>query len=184
MSACQEYEEQLTLHAAGALEAPESARVQEHLAGCAACRREWEASREVLGLAALPPPSAAEQAVLEALPQQAARAWRAEQVRKARRWRYAGVGLAAAAAVLLVVLAPAGRRSGSPEPRGALERAEAEEEQAEEEQAEALSPLEQWAAADPLAEALTEAEQEPAAEEELEELEPFFNEDEGEGETP
>lgn len=174
MSACQEYEEQLSLHAAGALEAPQSARVEEHLAGCAACRREWEASREVLGLAALPPPSAAEQAVLEALPQQVARAWRAEQVRKARRWRYAGLGLAAAAAVLLLVVAPGSPRSGSTEPPGEWVEAELE-------QAEALSPLEQWAAADPLAEALAEAELEPAAGEELEQP---FNEDEGEGDTP
>lgn len=184
MSACQEYEEQLTLHAAGALEAPEAARVQEHLAGCAACRREWEASREVLGLAALPAPSGAEQAVLEALPRQAARAWRAEQVRRARRWRYAGAGLAAAAAVVLVVLVEPGQRSGSPETPGAREWVAVEAE-AELGQAEALSPLEQWAAADPLAEALTEAEQEPLAEEGgLEELEPSFNEYEGEGETP
>ncbi|MGZ3461252.1 MAG: zf-HC2 domain-containing protein, partial [Archangium sp.] len=43
MSACPEYDELLTLHAAGALEPGEQARVRAHLESCAACRSEAEA---------------------------------------------------------------------------------------------------------------------------------------------
>jgi hypothetical protein len=64
-------------------ESSESLRV--HLAGCAECR----ASAQVLALAALPPPSGAEQAALERLAAGALVAWDAREERRTR-WRARG----------------------------------------------------------------------------------------------
>lgn len=158
MTACREQDELLTLHAAGALEPEEETRVRAHLASCADCRAEVEAHREVLGLAALPPFSAREQAVLAALPRTTAEAWLSTQLRQAARMRTAGA-LMAAAAVALLVLGPTVQRPATPHvpPAAPLEMPEGP---AEEEP----SALEQWAVADPLAEALdqADAELEPA----------------------
>jgi len=156
MNACQEYEELLTLHAAGALEPDEEARVRAHLESCAACRSEAESTARVLAGVALPPPSPAMRQRMEALPQRTLGAWRREQVRRAFRARTVGAVLAAAAAVLLVVSPSlrAAERPSSAVTRPATA-ASLSETQAE---------LEQWAAADPLGE----------------ELEPLLAEDEAE----
>lgn len=105
MAACPEYDELLTLHAAGALDAEAEARVRAHLESCAGCRAEAASTETVLGQLAPPAPSAREAALLEALPRRTLAVWRREQVRTAARMQWTGALLAAAAAVL-VVLAP------------------------------------------------------------------------------
>lgn len=147
MSACPHPDESLTLFAAGALEPEEQARVRAHLESCAACRSEVEASQEVLGLAALPPPSPREQTVLTALPRTTVGAWRKAQVQQASRMRTTGA-LMAAAAVVLLALGPVVLRQVTPpdtrtplvEPSGPSE--------------ESASELEQWALTNPLSDAL------------------------------
>lgn len=162
MTACRDQDELLTLHAAGALEPEEEARVRAHLESCAACRAELEAHHEVLGLAALLPPSPREQAVLAALPRTTLSAWRRTQVQQAARLRTAGALLAAAAAVLFV-LGPVvrGRPTTIPPPAAIVEPLEAEE---------TASELEQWALADPLADALELEESDDEPDSELEDF--------------
>jgi anti-sigma factor RsiW len=162
MSACPEYEELLTLHAAQALEPEEAARVRAHLESCAGCRREAESTARVLADVALPPPSPALRERMDALPQRVTDAWRRDQVRKALRARNLGA-LLAAAAVLLLVLGPTLRRSGATQAVPApAETAESSETQAE---------FEQWASADPLGELLEPGLAEEDAEEWEEEAE-------------
>jgi anti-sigma factor RsiW len=115
MNACKDFDLLLSLRAAGALDAAESARVEDHLAGCAACRFQAAQDAAVLRLAALPPPTDAERRATAGL----ARDTLAELHRREGRvssWKRAGAALAAAAAVLLAVLAPAmlGRRTTYP----------------------------------------------------------------------
>lgn len=160
MAACQDQDELLTLFAAGALEPEEEARVRAHLESCAACRSEVEANHEVLGLTALPPPSAREQAVVAALPRTTVGAWRGAQVRQAARMRTAGALMAAAAVVLLALGPVVQRRMATPSPPTVQEEASGN---VPEEDAFAL---EQWALADPLADALD------LSEADLEESEP------------
>jgi anti-sigma factor RsiW len=142
MNACQEDEELLTLHAAGALEPDEEARVRAHLETCAACRSEAASTARVLSGVALPPPSPALRQRMEALPQRTLGAWRREQVRQALRARTAGALLAAAAVVMLVV-SPSLRGEGLPS--SAMTRPAAASSFSE-----TQSEFEQWAAADPL----------------------------------
>ncbi|QRK04519.1 zf-HC2 domain-containing protein [Archangium violaceum] len=148
MSACRDQDESLTLFAAGALEPEEEARVRAHLESCAACRSEAEAHRDVLGLAALPPPSAREQAVMAALPRTAVGTWRREQVQKAARMRTTGA-LLAAAAVVLFALGPVVQRRVAP-PAPLAPQVETPASVVEETESE----LEQWALTDPLSDAL------------------------------
>jgi predicted anti-sigma-YlaC factor YlaD len=148
MVACRDQDEGLTLFAAGALEPEEQARVRAHLESCTACRSEVEARHEVLGLAALPPPSARERAVLAALPRTTVAAWRGAQVQQAARMRIAGA-LMAAAAVVLLALGPVVQRPASTPPPPTSHG----EPPASPPEEESLA-LEQWALADPLADAL------------------------------
>jgi predicted anti-sigma-YlaC factor YlaD len=146
MKACHEYEELLTLHAAGALEPAEEARVREHLESCAACRSEAESTASVLSGVALPPPSPAMRERVEALPQRALSAWRREQVRRAFQARTAGALLAAAAVVLLVVRPSL--------PRGETPRAPVTRPEVSSGLSESQADFEQWASTDPLGEEL------------------------------
>src|SRR5262249_4767043 len=81
--------------------------LQAHLAGCAACRAEAQASAELVGLAKLGPPSPAEARALDELP---ARTWLIAQQAARPGWVVrlrgaalsAGLGVAAAAAALLL----------------------------------------------------------------------------------
>ena len=152
MAACQDQDELLTLFAAGALEPEEEARVRAHLEACAACRSEVEANHEVLGLAALPPPSAREQAVVAALPRTAVGAWRGAQLQQAARMRTAGALMAAAAVVLLALGPVVQRRMATPSPPTV------QEEPSDNAPEEDAFALEQWALADPLADALDQSE--------------------------
>lgn len=173
MTACQDQDELLTLFAAGALEPGEEARVRAHLDACAACRSEAEAHREVLGLAALPPPSAREQALMAELPRKALGAWRRTQVQQAARMRTAGALMAAAAVVLLLLGPVMQRRAATPPvPTAQVDPATRPPE-------EDTMALEQWALADPLADALDLSDadpEEPEADELLDsELDDFFS---------
>jgi len=142
MKACHEYEELLSLHAAGALEPDEASRVRAHLESCAACRGEAESTARVLSGVALPPPSPAMREQLEALPQRTVGAWRREQVRRAFHARTAGALLAAAAVVLLVVR-PSVPRVETPQAPLSIPEAPAGI-------SETQADFEQWASTDPL----------------------------------
>jgi predicted anti-sigma-YlaC factor YlaD len=151
MTACREQDEWLTLFATEALEPEDETRVRAHLESCAACRAEVEAQREVLGLAALPPLSARERAVVAALPRTTADAWLSTRLQQAARMRTTGA-LMAAAAVALLALGPVIQHPTPPRPQPA-----ANEEQPTGLAEETSSALEQWASSDPLAEALDSA---------------------------
>jgi hypothetical protein len=161
MSACQNYEELLTLHAAGALEPAEEALVRAHLETCAACRSEAQTTASLLGQVALPALSSAEKEKVEALPQRVTGAWRKEQVRKALRTRTVGA-LMATAAVLLLMVAPSILRHEEPRlapspPAGPSAAATAEDSE-DFEDWETEAEFEQWAAADPLSQMVEPAE--------------------------
>ena len=149
MRACHDHEELLTLHAAGALEPEQEARLRAHLDVCEGCRREAESTARVLGELALPPPSPALRERMEALPERALGAWRREQVRKAFRARTAGALMAAAAAVLVLV-APSLRSQKTPSPVAPPAPAAVP-------LSETQADFEQWASADPLGEMIEPA---------------------------
>ncbi|MCK7482752.1 MAG: sigma-70 family RNA polymerase sigma factor [Candidatus Moduliflexus flocculans] len=67
MTACRDVEPLLLDRAAGDLAADATARLEEHLAGCAACRAEAAALDRTLTLVRLPPPDAAERAAMTGL---------------------------------------------------------------------------------------------------------------------
>jgi anti-sigma factor RsiW len=150
MAACPDYDELLTLHAAGALETDDAARVRAHLEACAGCRAEAASTAAVLGGLALPAPTAREEAVVEALPRRTLSAWRREQVRKAARMQWVGA-LLAAAAVVMLVLVPSVRSRGpvravAPTPASAPATTETPDE--------TLEAFDAWALGDPLGEVL------------------------------
>jgi anti-sigma factor RsiW len=103
---CKDLELLVSLRAAGALDAAEAARLDAHLETCAACRAEAAADAEALALAALPPPSDEERRALADLPARTLGALRAAERRRGLGTRIVA-GLAAAAAAVALVLAPA-----------------------------------------------------------------------------
>ena len=121
MSACRDLELLVSLGAAGALSPEESARLDAHLSGCAACRADFEASAKALGLARMPPPSRAEQRLVAELPERMI-----EEVRRGDRRRGLGrrfvlaASIAAVFAVALLLPARLGVREGV-EPRAVQE---------------------------------------------------------------
>jgi anti-sigma factor RsiW len=155
MNACQDQEELLTLHAAGALEPDQEAQLRAHLASCEACRSEAESTARLLADVALPPPSPAMREQMEALPERALGTWRREQVRKAFRARTVGA-LMAAAAVVLVVVSPSLPRPGTPSPVALPATPVAV--------SETQADFEQWASADPLSDVI-----DPLSDDELDE---------------
>jgi anti-sigma factor RsiW len=115
MTACKDFDLLLSLRAVGDIPPADAARLEQHLAACAACRAEASADSEVLRLARLPPPTEAERRAMAGL----ARETLAELHRRegqASSWKRAGAAFAAAAAVLVAVLAPAmlGRHPTAP----------------------------------------------------------------------
>ncbi|NBD08682.1 MULTISPECIES: zf-HC2 domain-containing protein [Corallococcus] len=148
MGACVEYEEQASLHAAGALEGEEAARFQAHLESCAACRAEVASAREVLDLVALPPQTPVEVRAQEGLGARALSEWRREQ---SRRWmgRRAMGSLAAVAAVVALMLGPSAlERLKAPRPVApAPTRVAAAGDDVD---PETLAAFEAWAGLDPL----------------------------------
>jgi anti-sigma factor RsiW len=117
MTACREYDLSLSLRAAGALDHAEAQRLEAHLAGCDACRAEAEADAEVLSLAKVPPVSDAERRVLADLPKRALAELRRSDVLAERRRRLGkriAFGLVAAAAAVVVAIAPGRERPADP----------------------------------------------------------------------
>lgn len=111
--ACREVEPLLAERAAGDLAAPDAARLDVHLACCAACRAEAAAYADALALARLPEPTAAERAALAGVGDRALATLRAEDRGRASFRRLSvAVGVAAAAAGFL--LAPAAFRDRRP----------------------------------------------------------------------
>jgi predicted anti-sigma-YlaC factor YlaD len=106
MKPCADQLPLLSARASGEIAADDAARLDAHLAGCAACRAEAEALSALLSMAALPPPTEAERGALVGL----AEAIRLEQRRASSRLRapirYAAALLAMAAAAAFLV-APA-----------------------------------------------------------------------------
>jgi hypothetical protein len=117
---CAEFDLAISLRATGALDAPEAARLERHLEGCAACRAEATRADEALGLLRLPPISEPERRVYHGLAETTVeRLHRGE--RRASLGKRVAAALLAAAAAVAVVLAPAvlHRRPGvAPAPAG------------------------------------------------------------------
>jgi anti-sigma factor RsiW len=109
---CRDLEVLVSLRASGApdaLDPADAARLDAHLATCAACRAELDASAAALSLAALPPPSDAERRAVRDLPARTLEALRRRDRRRgvARRALAAVAGVAVAAGLAAVVMAPA-----------------------------------------------------------------------------
>lgn len=103
---CAEFDLAISLRATGALDASEAMRLERHLEGCAACRAEAGRADEALGLLRLPPASEAERRVHRDLAESTVeRLHRGE--RRAGLGKRVAAGLLAAAAAIVVVLAPA-----------------------------------------------------------------------------
>jgi predicted anti-sigma-YlaC factor YlaD len=105
VSACQDLDLLLPLHASGALEPADAARVEAHLSECAACRLELEGDREVLSLAKLPPVTAAERRAITMAPRRALAEFTRADGRRAR-WARVSAGIAVAAAAVVAILTP------------------------------------------------------------------------------
>jgi anti-sigma factor RsiW len=119
---CREHEPLVAARIAGDISAGDAARLEAHLAGCPACRGEVAGCEAALDAARLPPVSDEERRAFADL----APALLAEQPRRAARrtaTRWFAVGLAAAAAAVLAISAPALLRrtpAPLPPPAGAL----------------------------------------------------------------
>jgi predicted anti-sigma-YlaC factor YlaD len=103
VSACEDLDLLLPLHATGALEPADAARVDAHLAECPACRLELEGDREALSHLKLPPVTAAERRAITMGPRRALATYHDVQRRRAL-WRRVSVAFAAVAAVVVAVL--------------------------------------------------------------------------------
>ena len=116
MTPCAGYLPLLSGRAAGELPAAEAARLDAHLAGCAACRAEGEALATVLSMAALPPPTDAERTALTGLPEAIRMEQRRASLHRRSPLRLAGALLAVAAAAAFLVAPAFTRRPLQPTP--------------------------------------------------------------------
>jgi predicted anti-sigma-YlaC factor YlaD len=105
VSACEDLDLLLPLHATGALEPADSARVEAHLGECAACRLELEGDREALSLLKLPPVTAAERRAITMGPRRALAQLHGSDRRSAR-WKRISAAVAVAAAAVVAILTP------------------------------------------------------------------------------
>ncbi len=103
---CRDFEVLISLRAADALDARETARVEGHLALCEACRAAADHTAAALSLARLPPVSETERRVFRDLPVRTLAALRLAGDRRSL-WKEVAVVSAVAAAALFVVTAPA-----------------------------------------------------------------------------
>ncbi len=112
MTDCRDLELLVSLRASGApdaLDAADAARLDAHLAACASCRAELEASATALSLASLPPPSDADRRAVRDLPARTLAALRGRDRRRGvvRRALVGVAGVAVAAGLAVAVVAPA-----------------------------------------------------------------------------
>jgi predicted anti-sigma-YlaC factor YlaD len=105
VSACEDLDHLLPLHATGALEPADAVRVEAHLGECAACRLELEGDREVLSLAKLPPVTAAERRAITMAPRRALAQFSGAETRRVR-WARVSAAIAVAAAAVVAILTP------------------------------------------------------------------------------
>jgi hypothetical protein len=96
--------EELGAHALGLLDAAQSRAVEQHLAGCPACRREWEELRGMVHLLDDVPPEAFLEGTPDAdlLLQRTVRQVRGEAALQRRRRRFLLTGVAAAVAAVVM----------------------------------------------------------------------------------
>jgi RNA polymerase sigma factor (sigma-70 family) len=111
--ACPEHAVSLSLRAAGALEAPEALRLEAHLAGCAGCRAEAEATAHALACASLGPPSEAERLDVQRLPRRTL-AELERRERRSRIWPTVVVGIAVTLVAALAAFVFAWGPTGPP----------------------------------------------------------------------
>lgn len=154
MAACPEYEVLLDVHATGGLEPDEAARVDAHVTTCAGCREALASTVQVLGLAQLPPLTAAEKAEVEELPRRTLAAWRRDAQHHVLRRRTLGSLAAAAAVVALMLLVPgrlhvfkSGTTPVTPPPAPATTQASVDGQEVD---AETMAAIEAWAGLEPL----------------------------------
>jgi predicted anti-sigma-YlaC factor YlaD len=102
---CADLAVSLSARASGEQGGPDAALLDEHLAACAHCRAELEATSALLGLARLPEVAPAERKALAGLPWNALAELRRDRVGTPI-WRAFAVGFAAAAAIAVVIAAP------------------------------------------------------------------------------
>jgi Putative zinc-finger len=113
------YPEELGAHVLGLLDPVQSYAVEEHLAGCPACRREWEELRGMVDVLDYVPPEAALEGPPDAdlMLRRTLRQVRKEGGAQRRRRRFAGAGVAAAViGVVLVGGVQLGRETVPPLP--------------------------------------------------------------------
>lgn len=100
---CSEMEVLLAERASGPLEGPEAAALDKHLESCPRCRAAQESWDTLFSLVALQSPKLKEEATMREFPERTLRAWRRLEERRKRLPALVGGGLAAAAAVMLVL---------------------------------------------------------------------------------
>jgi anti-sigma factor RsiW len=93
----------LAERASGPLQEAEAAALDRHLEGCPQCRAAQESWDTLFSLVALPPPKLKEEAAMRDFSERTLRAWRRLEERRKRLPALVGGGLAAAAAVMLVL---------------------------------------------------------------------------------
>jgi hypothetical protein len=106
MTDCAAVQPLLLDRAAGILLPSSGRELDDHLAGCAACRVEAAAYEETLGLVRLPPAGADELGALGGLAAELLRRRQASRTRAAG-WKRAGAGVAVAASLLAALALPA-----------------------------------------------------------------------------
>jgi anti-sigma factor RsiW len=112
VNACPNFELLVSLRASGApdaLDAADAARLDAHLAACAACRAELEATAAVLAAARLQPPTDLERRAARDLPARTLEALHRRDRRRGADRRAVAVlaGVAVAAGLAVAVIAPA-----------------------------------------------------------------------------
>lgn len=100
---CSEREALLAERASGPLQDAEAAALARHLASCPRCRAAQESWDTLFSLVALPPPRLKEEAAMRDFSERTLRAWRRLEERRKRLPALLGGGLAAAAAIMLVL---------------------------------------------------------------------------------
>jgi hypothetical protein len=113
--ACPEWEPLLVEDASGALPPEAARRLAVHAAGCPGCRAEAALLDEVLSLAALPPPSAAEGRLVAGAAGDALARWKGAR-RRARVASAFAAAFGVAAAAVIVAASPGLLRKAPPAP--------------------------------------------------------------------
>jgi anti-sigma factor RsiW len=112
MTTCSDFESLIRDRLTGDLDEAGAARLDAHLADCPACRAEADALADILALAKLPPPTQKEIQALGGVAESALHTFRFGE-RRRNLVRGLAVGIAVAAAVVVMALTPALMRGRS-----------------------------------------------------------------------